>query len=84
MSTEPIAAQLEKNRLELRARRIELVIYALRDRAVYRHGTSGAAPAALQRAIADFGSQLGATRRRLAELSPDGCGIGSDSALRSS
>mgnify|MGYP001295898029 CR=1 FL=1 len=64
MST-TIAIQLEEERLRHRARRIERVLTELKDRAVYRHAVTGTTPPGLQRAIADFGRELDAVRRRL-------------------
>lgn len=63
-----LAANLEADRLRHRAQRIEQVIAALNDRALYRNARSGATPPALDRAIADFGIELRDIRRRLAEL----------------
>ena len=63
-----IATHLERDRLAHRARRIELVLAALKERAVYRSGPGGRTPAPLERAIADFGIELRRLRRRLAEL----------------
>ena len=60
-----IARELEQDRLRHRARQIERVMSALRDRAVYRHAVKGQTPPALQRAIADFGVELDSIRRRL-------------------
>lgn len=60
-----IARELEQERLRHRARQIERVVSALRDRAVYRHAVTGATPPALRRAIADFGVELDSIRRRL-------------------
>lgn len=62
------ARDLERTRLEHRAGRIERVISALEDRAVYRLAVSGEAPAPLRRAIADFRIELGGIRRRLVDL----------------
>jgi hypothetical protein len=67
-----IATHLERDRLAYRAHRMELVLAALRDRAVYRAVADGKPPAALERAIADFGLELHKLRCRLAEL-PRGC-----------
>jgi hypothetical protein len=59
-----IATQLEQDRLRHRAQQIERVMAALRDRAVYRHAVTARTPPGLQRAIADFGIELKAIRRR--------------------
>jgi hypothetical protein len=64
-----IATELEHERLRHRARQIERVLSALRDRAVYRHAVTGTTPSGLRRAIADFGVELESIRRRLAERS---------------
>lgn len=68
MSAATIALQLERDRLEHRVRRIELVTSALRDRAVYRHAVMGTTPLPLRAAIEDFEIELAAMRRRLNEL----------------
>ena len=60
-----ITRELEQQRLHHRARQIERVMSALRDRAVYRHTVTGTTPPALQRAISDFGVELDSIRRRL-------------------
>ena len=60
-----LAHHLERDRLEPRARRLELVIAALEDRAVYRHATSGTTPEPLTRAIVDSRSELTDVRRLL-------------------
>jgi hypothetical protein len=68
MQSETIAASLEEQRLHHRAHRIERVMLALEDRAIYRHAVSGTTPPPLRRAIGDFRIELAAIRRRLAEL----------------
>jgi hypothetical protein len=63
-----IATDLERSRLEHRARRIEralLVLRGHRDRA-----DVGRRPPALEQAIAEFGEELGAVKARLRELRP--------------
>ena len=60
-----LAADAQQDRLRHRARQIERVTAALRDRAVYRHAVSGTTPPALQRAIADFELELRSIRRQL-------------------
>jgi hypothetical protein len=62
-----IARQVERERLDHRARQIERVMSALRDRAVYRHTVTGTTPPALRRAISDFGVELDSIRRRLSQ-----------------
>jgi hypothetical protein len=59
---------LERDRLLHRAQRIERVIAALRDRAVYRHEVTGVTPVPLHLAMADFHQELTVLRRRLAQL----------------
>jgi hypothetical protein len=63
-----IALRLERDRLGHRLRRMELTISALRDRAVIRQSTMGAAPPPLRQAIASFEIEVVAVRRRLSEL----------------
>ena len=60
-----VARRLEEERLRHRARHIDRVMSALRDRAVYRHAVTGTTPPGLQQAIADFGHELDAIRRQL-------------------
>ncbi|HEX6388462.1 MAG TPA: hypothetical protein VFZ89_03420 [Solirubrobacteraceae bacterium] len=55
---------LETDRLALRARRIEQVIAALRDRERVREAYDGSAPRPLRQAIADFDRELAAIRAR--------------------
>ncbi len=69
MSQDAVAAGVDRDGLERRARRIELVMLALRDRAVYRHAVTGATPTPLHQAIAAFELELGGIRRRLGQLS---------------
>lgn len=68
MPTATLATDLERRRLAHRATRIERVIAALRQRALYRDAIEGRAPRPLRQALADFEAELGAIRRRLAEL----------------
>jgi hypothetical protein len=63
-----VGSHLEADRLRRRTRQIERVIAALRDRAAYRRRVTGAAPAAMDRAIADFDTELAAARNRMDEL----------------
>jgi len=63
------AAEFDRARLKRQARRMEQVISALKDRAIYRHASTGTAPAPLRQAIAAFELELSAIRRRLGELS---------------
>lgn len=63
-----IAQALERDRLEHRARRMELVIGALRDRARHHQAHSGGAPPPLLEAIVGFERELNALRHRLEEI----------------
>jgi hypothetical protein len=63
----PIGSELERARLEHRARRIERVLGVLRERRTGAH--TGPRSAALDQAIAGFGEELGAIRSRLRRLS---------------
>ncbi len=68
MQTDAVALRLERDRLERRARQIQMVSSALRERAVQRQAVMGTAPAPLRRAIADFERELVTMRRRLTAL----------------
>jgi hypothetical protein len=68
MQTPTIGSDLERRRLEHREQRIERVLAALHDRAVYRGAVSGEPPRPLRHAIADFATELRTIRDRLAEL----------------
>jgi hypothetical protein len=70
MKTDTIGAQLERSRLRHREQRIQQVLNALHDRAIYRDETEGGAPGPLCHAIADFGVELRQVRSRLLELAP--------------
>jgi hypothetical protein len=61
-----VGHDLERRRLEHRARRLHLVVAALRARASAA-SDSGSVPPALHRALADFSSELAHVRRRLGE-----------------
>jgi hypothetical protein len=61
-----IGVELERRRLAHRATRLQRVLEALRDRAVYRSSGDGQTPPPLRDAIADFTAQLNAVERRLA------------------
>jgi hypothetical protein len=63
-----IAAWLELDRLEDRTRRLECVVSALEDRAMFRHAVGGVVPTPLDCAIADFRGEIGRLQARLAEL----------------
>lgn len=68
MAAATIAAELERDRLEHRVRRMELVIAALRDRVLHRRAVTGAIPLPLRQAIAGFELELNALRHRLAQI----------------
>jgi hypothetical protein len=55
----------ERDRLLERTRRLEAVLSALQDRAVYRQAEGGTTPAPMRRAIADFRVELRRLNRRL-------------------
>jgi hypothetical protein len=59
-----IASDLERSRLEHRARRLDATLRALRDR-VSDHQERGHVPQPLTEAIADFRSELARVRARL-------------------
>ena len=68
MSEDTIARQLERDRLEDRLHRIELVTASLRERAVYRHTVLGNTPAPLLDAIASFELECDDLRSRLCRV----------------
>jgi hypothetical protein len=68
MSEQTIALQLERDRLEHRLGRLEMVMSALRERAVYRHTVSGRTPAPLREAIAAFEIERDEIQRRLLSI----------------
>jgi hypothetical protein len=70
MKTDTIGAELERSRLRHREQRIQQVLNALHDRAVYRDMAEGGAPGPLRHAIADFAGELRQVRERLSELAP--------------
>jgi uncharacterized membrane protein YccC len=61
-SARSLGSQLERDRLEKRARRVRQVIDALRERASAREG---GAPRPLRAAIEDFGRELADLERQL-------------------
>ena len=63
-----LGADLERSRLEHRARRIERVLAVLRDQRI-RSDETGRRPIALDQAIGAFGEEFGAVRARLRMLS---------------
>lgn len=62
---------LETDRLAVRARRIERVIAALRDRERVREAYDGGAPRPLRQAIADFDRELAMISARRRALNRD-------------
>jgi hypothetical protein len=66
-----LAATLERDRLERRRHRLELVVDELQARARARRARSGHVPAALGQAIADFQAQLRSVQERLAPRPAD-------------
>ncbi|HEU4656603.1 MAG TPA: hypothetical protein VFR97_03720 [Capillimicrobium sp.] len=62
-----LGAALARRRIDHRIARIERVLAALRDRALYRE-SRGEVPRPLRQAIAGFSAELGELRRRRAEL----------------
>ena len=65
MSEQMIVVQLERDRLEHRLRRIEMVTRALRERALHRDAELGTTPAPLREAIATFEIERDEIQRRL-------------------
>ncbi len=63
-----VAADLERDRLQVRADRMTAVVRELRSRARFHQERHGAAPAPLDRAIGDFVQELRTAERRIAEL----------------
>ena len=68
MPTNSLSYTLERDLIQHRLRRIELVTRALRDRAVYRHAGTGATPPPLREALSSFERELAALRVRLTDL----------------
>jgi hypothetical protein len=71
-ATRTIGAELERDRLERRARRVTLVIAALRQQASERSRLVDAAPSHLLHVIADLETQVEAINARLLDLSTAG------------
>ena len=71
-ATSTIGAELERDRLERRARRVTLVIAALRQQASERSRPVGVAPSQLLHVIADLEAEVEAINARLLDLSPAG------------
>jgi hypothetical protein len=70
--TRTIGAQLERDRLERRARRVTLVIAALREQASERSHPADSVPVHLRHVIADFETQVEAINARVLDLSAAG------------
>jgi hypothetical protein len=68
-STHSLGAELERDRLELRVRRVTIAVAALREREHRRE--LGAPPKHVRLAIADFEAQIEAMNARLRDLAPD-------------
>ena len=68
MSEDTVAFRIERDRLQQRLRRIEVVTSALRERAVYRHTVLGTTPAPLRDAIRSFELEIRDLRRRLGRI----------------
>jgi hypothetical protein len=68
MTQDTVARRLERDRLEHRLRRIEVVTSALRERAVYRHTVEGTTPAPLREAITSFELELDDIRSQLCQI----------------
>jgi hypothetical protein len=64
----PVAADLERDRVHVRADRMTAVVRELRSRARFHEERQEAVPAPLNRAIVDFVQELRAAERRIAEL----------------
>ena len=71
-ATRTIGAELERDRLERRARRVTLVIAALRQQASEHSRPVGVAPSHLLHVIADFETQVEVINARLRDLSTAG------------
>jgi hypothetical protein len=71
-SARTLGAELERNRLEHRMRRVTMVVAALRHRAGEHQRDLGVPPRPLRQAIADFEAQTAAINARLRELSGNG------------
>lgn len=67
-STSSIGAELERDRLEHRSRRVTLVIAELRQKANERARQADAAPWCFPHLIADFETQIEAMNARLQDL----------------
>lgn len=70
-----LGAELERDRLERRVRRMTAVLGVLRQRQGEKRHEPGAAQRHRNRAIADFEAQIGAMNTRLRDLGTDGPSI---------
>jgi GAF domain-containing protein len=70
-STETLGAELERDRLERRIRRVAIALSALQGRASEHGRELGAPPRHLRQAIADFEAQIQQMNARLRELAPE-------------
>ncbi len=70
-SFKTLGAELERDRLERRVRRVTVAISALRERASEHRGEVGSPPRHLRQAIADFEAQIEEMNARLRELAPE-------------
>jgi len=70
-STHTLGADLERDRLERRVRRMTFALAALRQRATEYRRELGGPPRALRHAIADFEEQIEAMNARLQFLDPE-------------
>jgi hypothetical protein len=68
VGTRTIGSELEHTRLRHREQRIEQVLVALQDRALYRRDGDEEPPRPLRHAIAGFHAELRLVRDRLSEL----------------
>jgi hypothetical protein len=71
VATRNLGAELERARLERRARRMTFAVGSLRQRANERERERGATPRHLQHIIVDFEAQIDAMNVRLRELARD-------------
>jgi hypothetical protein len=65
-----MGADLERDRLEHRKRRVTVAITALHQRASERRAELGTPPRQLRQTIADFEAQIAAINARLRDLTP--------------
>jgi hypothetical protein len=70
-ANDTLGAELERDRLERRVRRMTVAIASLRERAGEHRRELRAPPRRLRQAIADFEAQIDAMNVRLRELVPE-------------